>query len=147
MFHLVYTSHARAPYTQEDLIDLLRQSRAHNVKQSITGMLLYLNGKFIQVLEGNKENVQALFERICQNPRHTRVMKVMEGNSRTRLFKDWSMGFKQLTDEDFETITGYKDIDAIFSEDRVYNNGNLLMTFLTLFYKKNITDYAELPSL
>jgi hypothetical protein len=147
MYHLVYTSHARAPYTQEDLIDLLRQSRNYNVQHNITGMLLYLNGKFIQVLEGDKEEVVALYERICQNPRHLRVMKVMEGNSRARLFKDWSMGFKQLTDEDFKTITGYTDIDAFFSEDRVYSKGNLLMTFLTLFYKKNITDYAELPSL
>jgi hypothetical protein len=146
MYHLIYTSQARELFTQDDLISLLRQSRNFNQQHNITGMLLYLNGKFIQVLEGKKEEVHVLYERICKTSRHHRVIKVMEGTSRTRLFKDWSMGFKSLSYDDFADITGFKDIDLFFHEEHAYEKGNLLMTFLTLFYKKNLGELTELPN-
>jgi hypothetical protein len=145
MYHLIYTSHAIVPYNQDDLIELLRQSRAYNRQHHITGMLLYLNGKFIQVLEGNKESVLELYDSICHDPKHQRVMKIMEGTSPSRIFKDWSMGFKKLSDSDFHHLTGYKDIDHFFEEKGGEDKGTLLMTFLTLFYKKNLVDYAEIP--
>ncbi|MBL7844563.1 MAG: BLUF domain-containing protein [Cyclobacteriaceae bacterium] len=145
MYHLVYTSHATHPLTPEDLIELLRESRANNKACHITGMLLYLNGKFIQILEGKKEDVIRIYANICLDKRHHRVIMIMEGNSPNRIFNDWSMGFKMLSHSEFEDITGFKDIDHFFNENKAKDKGNLLYTFLTLFYKKNIVDYAELP--
>ena len=65
MYHLVYTSHATHPLTPEDLIELLRESRENNKAHHITGMLLYLNGKFIQILEGMKGDVIKVYANIC----------------------------------------------------------------------------------
>jgi hypothetical protein len=146
MYHLVYTSHASHPLSQNELIELLRESRNNNTSLNITGMLVYLNGKFIQVIEGRKASVLDLFNRIISDTRHRRVIKVMEGNSSTRIFKDWSMGFKSLSYDDFADITGFKDIDLFFHEEHAYEKGNLLMTFLTLFYKKNLGELTELPN-
>jgi hypothetical protein len=64
MFHLVYISHTSHPLQEQDLMDILTQSRLHNKKHHITGMLLYLNEKFIQVLEGNYEEVKNVYEKI-----------------------------------------------------------------------------------
>ncbi|WKZ58156.1 MAG: BLUF domain-containing protein [Cyclobacteriaceae bacterium] len=145
MYHLIYVSQAARPLAESELIEILRTSRENNASKNITGMLLYLNDKFIQVLEGEEKAVQELFDQISSDLRHNRVIRVLEGNAEQRTFKDWSMGFKQLYDTDeVEALTGFKDIDRFFSSDKT-NNGNLLLTFLTIFYNKNITDFAELP--
>jgi hypothetical protein len=146
MYHLIYTSHATKALYQDELIALLKECRIFNERAKITGMLLHLNGKFIQVLEGKKGAVLDLFARINLDPRHRRVTKIMEGTSASRIFKDWTMGFKMLSDKEFKDITGFRDIDIFFHDQGIEQKGNLLMTFLTLFYNKNIADYAELPN-
>lgn len=144
MFHLLYTSHAAAPFSESELIDLLKRSRTFNLKNHVTGMLLYLEGKFMQVLEGDKKIVLSLYDKIKRDPTHTRVTTVIEGDSPTRVFKDWSMGFKQLSFEQFSKTTGFHDIDKFFTQEQDNSNAHLLMVFLQLFYKKNIVDYSDI---
>ncbi len=144
MYHLIYTSHAIQSFGEDELIQLLKESREYNKEHHSTGMLLYLNGKFIQVLEGEKDEVLNLYAQICVDPRHQRVIMIMEGTSPERIFKKWSMGFKHISHSDFHNLTGYKDIDHFFTDDVPKEKANLLLTFLTLFYKKNITDYVDI---
>lgn len=144
MFHLLYTSHATTPFLESDLIDLLKRSRAFNLENHITGMLLYLEGKFMQVLEGDKQIVISLYDKIKKDSAHTRVTTVIEGDSPTRVFKDWSMGFKQLSFDQFSAITGFHDIDKFFTQEQDNSNSHLLMVFLQIFYKKNIVDYSDI---
>ena len=143
MYHLVYTSHATAPFSQADLLHLLVQSRTHNAEKSITGMLLYLEGKFIQVLEGRKNEVTKRYDKIRNDQRHKRVTTVVEGNSPSRVFVNWSMGFKTLSNVEFEKVTGFKDIDVYFEHGEKIEDGHLLLVLLKLFYEKNIVDYSE----
>ena len=142
MYHLVYTSHAVKPFSEDDLLQLLKQCRTFNKSKSITGMLLYIQGKFIQVLEGEKIDIQRLYASIYTDPRHKRVSLIIEGNSPDRIFKDWSMGFKQLT-YNYAHELGFQDIDNFFSKQEERKDTSLLMVFLKLFYDKNIVDFAE----
>ena len=144
MYHLVYTSHAARSFTEEDLVSLLKECRAFNRDHGITGMLLHIQGKFIQVLEGSMEEVVGLFERIAIDTRHTRVAVVVEGDSANRIFKDWSMGFKRLTDDEALRLSGFKDIDQFFAKKKIKEQSNLLHIFLKLFYDKNMVEFAEL---
>jgi len=144
MYHLVYTSHAVNPLSQRELILLLEECRTFNKAKNITGMLLYMEGKFIQVLEGNKVEVNKLYDNIRKDPRHEKVTLVVAGNSPDRVFKDWSMGFKKLSYGAFEKITGFQDIDVFFNDEERIDQGHLLLVFLKLFYEKNIVDYSEL---
>lgn len=143
MFHLVYTSYSTAPFSEEELIQLLNQSRVSNKKLDITGMLVYLDNKFIQVLEGERAAVVKLYEKIAGDPRHKKVALLLEGNTRERIFKDWSMGFKKITNNEFEELTGFKDPENFFEEQSVTDDSPAVMVFLQLFYKKNYTDYPE----
>jgi hypothetical protein len=54
------------------------------------------------------------------------------------------MGFKRLTFEDAEQLTGFRDIDIFFEKQEMKGDKNLLLLFLEMFYKKNAVDYAEL---
>ena len=146
MYHLAYTSHAAKSLSEAELLDLLKQSRDKNKEFSISGILLYVEGKFMQVLEGKRTFVEKVYASIQRDPRHNRVTLVLEGNSPTRIFEGWSMGFKKLSVEDFANVVGFTDIDTFFNEHQLKENANLLMAILRSFYRKNMVDYPESAS-
>jgi len=143
MYHLVYTSLATNPFSEAELVRLLEKSRTSNKEQAVSGMLLYLQGKFIQVLEGEGEQVLALYERIRLDTRHRKVTTVVEGESPNRIFQNWSMGFKHLTQTEFYQQSGFLEMDDFFAHQQQSENKSLVLVFLELFYKKNNVDYPE----
>lgn len=90
---LVYFSHALHPYDDAALLELLRISRENNARAGVTGMLLYHDGNFVQALEGPRDKVQALFDRISRDPAHEGVIATIPTAIAARQFPDWSMGF------------------------------------------------------
>ena len=107
IFSLLYLSEGTVPFSQEDLRALLTQSLENNSKLGITGMLLFKGGNFLQVLEGNKEAVLTLYEKIAQDSRHARITTLFQGFSSHRDFPDWSMGFHDLSAPDTIGIPGF----------------------------------------
>ena len=96
MFFLVYVSAAVTWFSDAELRVLLARSRAANAAAGITGMLLYKDGNFMQVLEGEESAVLALQERIAADPRHRGMVTIDSGPLAARQFADWSMGFADL---------------------------------------------------
>lgn len=93
ILRLVYVSAAAHPFDAPALADLLRTSRARNAEVGLTGMLLYKDGSFIQVLEGPEPAVRSCYARIQRDRRHVRVTSVFEEEDTERAFAAWSMGF------------------------------------------------------
>ncbi len=91
----------------QDLADLLVQARANNERKGITGMLLYKDGRFIQLLEGHEEQVQDSFERIRRDDRHTAVELLWLRYAQYRDFPDWTMGFVNADELDPSTLKGF----------------------------------------
>jgi hypothetical protein len=56
------------------------------------------------------------------------------------------MGFKRLDTQPFEELSGFRDLEDFFDEQNVTDESPAVMIFLTLFYKKNLTDYPESAS-
>ena len=90
---LLYLSNAKPELKQEDLDSILRVSRENNPSRDITGLLVFANGVFIQVLEGPRNAVNKLFETICDDTRHQDVAILGEYTGQERIFAKWSMGF------------------------------------------------------
>ena len=107
MFFSIYVSTARTWWTPRELQALLASSRAHNLQAGITGMLLYKEGNFMQVLEGEEEVVRALQRRITSDRRHEGVVTIAAGQQTQRQFDGWSMGFADLGDRDAPPPPGY----------------------------------------
>jgi hypothetical protein len=105
--HLVYVSTASEPMGEEDLAALLEQSRARNERNGITGMLLYKNGRFIQLLEGQEESVLKVFDSIRRDERHHDVELLWLRYALYREFPDWTMGFQNVDELDPETLRGF----------------------------------------
>jgi len=109
LIHLIYSSAATLPFQDEDLMELLAKSRTNNAQLEITGMLLYENGSFFQVLEGAPEAVDRLFERIIQDDRHTKAVIIIREPIAKRSFGEWTMGFARLGSQDLDAIVGLND--------------------------------------
>lgn len=96
MLSLCYLSSATVPFTPAELDALLEKSRSNNLRDGLSGVLLYRDGDFLQVLEGPADAVRATYQRIGCDPRHSRIMMIDESDIETRSFADWSMGFRRL---------------------------------------------------
>jgi len=70
MRRLIYTSTSPKLLTGHDLENILSVSRRNNLRDGITGLLIYHEGSFLQVLEGPDAKIEASFERISSDPRH-----------------------------------------------------------------------------
>lgn len=107
LYNLVYVSAASRPFAERDLVDLLEQAREKNAKLGITGMLLFRDGAFMQALEGTKDHVKAVFEKIEKDERHECIVVLYEGPIKSRSFPDWSMGFKTPSEAELSEVEGY----------------------------------------
>ena len=142
--YLVYVSYSSRPIIEEDLRHILEVSKRDNAKANITGMLLYLQGRFIQILEGPKEAIDNLYGKIIQDPRHKNPQIILEGRIVKRNFSNWNMGFKLLDLNEFSELSGFQDPDAFFTKNDINNSSHPALIFMRLFYQKNNTDYKEI---
>ena len=104
---IVYVSSANGLFDKTALLDLLNKARDNNRRLNVTGMLLYKDGDFIQLLEGERGAVQALYRTIAGDPRHSGTILILEEDVPERIFSDWSMGFRDLSDPDVQSTPGY----------------------------------------
>ena len=109
LFRIVYVSTAAKLFNSAELRDMLKESHARNREAGITGMLLYKDGQFMQVLEGTLEAVTATFSRISRDPRHHGIMVLLKGAVQERRFPDWSMAFRDLNLPDHQEVPGYSE--------------------------------------
>lgn len=108
-FQLTYVSAAVRPWTQDELVGLLEQARTRNGERRVTGMLLYRDGRFLQLLEGAEDQVRSLYAVIRADPRHRDVVLVREGRRVLRQFPTWTMAFRDLEAEPL-TVPGFSDV-------------------------------------
>jgi hypothetical protein len=116
LYFLIYVSIASDNLGREDLLDLLRVSRENNTRDDLTGLLLYKDRRFMQILEGSQTAVCATYGRIARDPRHYDPAILLEGETAARDFADWSMGFHDLDDETARATPGFSSfLDVKFS--------------------------------
>jgi hypothetical protein len=107
MHHIIYLSWATTPFTTAQLQKLLTGARRRNNELAVTGVLLYGNERFLQVLEGKEALVQEVYAQIRQDPRHHNILTFANKPIAERAFQEWAMGFQSLTTPQFEQIVGY----------------------------------------
>lgn len=102
MIQLAYTSIAAKPLKQTALLSLLQQSRLFNAQHKITGILLYKDKSFFQVIEGDIETVDKLLLKISGDNRHDSINVMYRRQIEKRDFERWSMGFVNIEEEQYD---------------------------------------------
>jgi len=93
IFRLIYTSMASASIKEPNIQDILKAARANNPNVDLTGVLLFHDDTFLQVLEGPKNAVLALVAKIETDPRNHGLIEIFREESEARIFPDWSMAY------------------------------------------------------
>jgi Sensors of blue-light using FAD len=109
LIHLIYVSVATRDMGTTQLTDLLQKARQTNETLGLTGMLLYSDRNFFQILEGESAAVNELYEKIIRDERHEQCTLIIREPIARRSFGNWSMGFSHVSPEELGKIGGLND--------------------------------------
>ena len=134
MFRLIYVSSAINHFSKDELVALLRKARDNNSQLAITGILLYKDGDFLQVLEGEETAVRKLLEEITQDKRHNSTIVLSEEKTDARLFGTWSMAFRDLADPAIQSMPGFSPfMNRSLKADSFQNDPDGVMEMIKFF--------------
>jgi hypothetical protein len=97
LVRLIYASRAAEALGAEALSSMMKQARDHNADVGITGVLVHSEGIFLQLLEGGRNAVNALYNRIAHDKRHHDVVLLSYDELPERRFAGWAMGQANLS--------------------------------------------------
>jgi hypothetical protein len=93
LFQLVYVSTAKADISYTDIRNILDSSRKNNALDDVTGLLIFRDGFFLQLLEGQETAVKNILGKILLDTRNEKVRVLVQEDAPSRLFHDWNMAF------------------------------------------------------
>ena len=88
---LSYVSDAAEEFGILSLMQLVDKASRSNKALNVTGALSFDNGRFGQILEGKPKDVEAIWELILKDSRHTNVVSLGMKKINARRFANWSM--------------------------------------------------------
>ena len=94
VYQMIYFSTTPTQMDAVQISDLLKQSKANNARDGITGLLVYYDKMFFQILEGDRDKVEACYHRIEKDQRHRKLFLMWEGDAEKRAFDDWKMAYE-----------------------------------------------------
>lgn len=97
---------------------ILEAARVNNSKANLTGALIFNSGCFAQVIEGPRDGIAEVFERIQCDPRHTEVQVLEYGPIIKRAFPNWSMAFIGVREKD-EKLFHRLALETSFDDKRL----------------------------
>jgi hypothetical protein len=112
-YQIIYSSKSATPMQRDELEELLEHARSSNAEKGITGALVYVDGVFLQILEGEPEAVQELMGKISKDFRHETVIVLKEEAIPFASFSDWEMAYVSATREQVAEWAGLSGTIAI----------------------------------
>ncbi len=124
-----YVSTANPFLTNSELNQLFEEVELTNNSQKITGILMYSDGNFFQVLEGEKNQIQSLYEKIKLDSRHYNVIKIFERKIVNSAFTKYHSSFR--------FVGGKYGIDELqhFLQEEKSHNPDIYKNISYLAYK------------
>ena len=122
-----YLSKAVDVFSDHDLDQLLTNCRRNNAAASVTGALLYHNGYFMQLIEGQLDAINAIYDRIQADPRHEVLSVLFEDEISARFFPDWTMGYRAAEDMPLDSL------NTIYETAKVSTTRFPINDFLLMF--------------
>jgi hypothetical protein len=115
---IIFTSVLTPDTSISDVAQISRIGHRYNRDHDVTGLLLFDGERFCEYLEGSRESVAALMEKIRKDPRHEALVVHYEGDHPgPRLFRRWAMGYVLMQPgrrlDRFEGVTGFAAVELL----------------------------------
>lgn len=108
LHQIIYTSQASEQFNKRNLLDLLHTSRGYNTIDNISGLLMHRNGYFLQIIEGEQDVVENLFQRLSNDTRHKNIKMILNRTVESRLFSNWAMGCADFDEPELSMLPGLR---------------------------------------
>ena len=111
MYRIIYVSKVVENLSEENHRESLEIAQERNGVSKITGVLLFHNERFMQVLEGDKDVVKTLLAKIEADSRHADMEIIFEENTADRIFTGWNMAYVPISEglkKKLQTIGGFE---------------------------------------
>ena len=109
VYQIIYVSEAAEIMPKSKLYNILSVSRRNNKDANVTGALIFVENKFIQILEGDQKVVERLVSKIKNDKRHKNFDVLMEGESAERNFPEWRMAYSSPNPKELAAWAGLRD--------------------------------------
>jgi hypothetical protein len=132
---ILYRSYKSDYFNESEVENILTVSRKNNALLDITGILVYRDGVFIQLLEGDKKSISELYtSKITKDRRHKDCRILLDLDDQTRIFPHWSMGVlgKSLLSSKFPDA--FKDL-----EEKIVNDHLSLLEFFRALNREDLS--------
>ncbi len=103
-------------------------------------MLVYLNSRFLQVLEGEKQEIENLYRKIQADRRHDRVYVLLSGPLGRRNFENWAMGFREVDRNDHDRFQNGLEVLKDIENATISPDDHPALQFLKMFYDKQMPE-------
>ena len=123
LYRLIYKSTSTQALTAELIKSIEGSSNENNVDLEVTGILISNKTAFMQVLEGERKNINKVYTKICSDPRHSEIELVSYAAVSRREFPDWSMKclstgiMGRLIADQLKKKFGAEDADLVLPSD------------------------------
>ncbi|MEL7284122.1 MAG: BLUF domain-containing protein [Pseudomonadota bacterium] len=119
MYRLVYVSTAQDGISPNDIGNILDVSQSNNHERLITGFLAHNGRHFMQALEGEREEVMSVYDKIVADARHFGVVQIIGENIASRAFPEWAMNYFRVDDPRGHTMVIKHDdpVDGLLPGD------------------------------
>jgi len=130
LVRLLYVSQPVGPVTTTVTTSILEKSNINNKRENITGVLCQGLGLWMQVLEGERHQVNVLYSRIMANRLHHNVELLSMEEITQRRFGQWSMALVHLSKDDPMVKMAHPEFDpySASSNDAMSLLGELIKT-------------------
>jgi hypothetical protein len=143
LVRLLYASRTDRAITPEVIESILKQSREHNPQEGITGTLCFGGDIFMQVLEGGRDAVNNLYNRIVRDNRHGHAVVLHYEEVSERRFGGWTMGSVNLDRINPSILLKYSELPRL---DPFAVSGKVSMALLDeLMLTASVVGRADLP--
>ncbi len=114
---LSYVSNRNSICTEAEIEKILAACKKNNPSLNVTGVLLYSDSRFIQMVEGESKTIIALYDKIKLDNRHSETIMVSFGQITERTFPSWHMGARKIVGSIFDFKT-----DISQEDETIFNN-------------------------
>ena len=112
-YQIIYSSESATPMQTDDLEEILGQARRNNAENGITGALVYVDGVFLQIIEGDSPTSQQLMAKIATDVRHETMTVLKAGEVSAPMFADWKMAYVSATAAQVAKWAGLSEVTSI----------------------------------
>ncbi len=138
MYYLIYISAAKLGVDEVEMHEILTESVRNNELHELTGLLVYNDGMFIQMLEGGRTSVELIYEKIKKDVRHFDVRTLSDGNSTKRHFPNWRMALGVTHEKTFRQLEAFENLEEASDFLQGIPDDHIGIRLLRYFYESEI---------